>query len=164
MCKAKQKGGKRAQRTKDNNTPENNERSAARKTTNARTKFKATIQKRRPQGNGPALILAPLAPRPKKCSFTASSQRAPGKNGQHFVLLNGYQKRYNVSMCCGGFHSRSTLSGSRSPGRTPPSVGARTPCPKAKARTGSNTKHGLPHSTCTPLTSLLPDSRQGRQR
>ena len=64
MCKAKQKGGKRAQRTKDNSTPENNERSAARKTTNARTKLKAAIQKRRPQGNGPALILAPLVPRP----------------------------------------------------------------------------------------------------
>ena len=57
-------GGKRAQRTKDNNTPENNERSAARKTTNARTEFKATVQKRRPQGSGPALILAPLAPHP----------------------------------------------------------------------------------------------------
>ena len=64
VCKAKQKGGKRAQRTKDNNTPENNERSATRKNTNARTKFKATIQKRRPQGNGPALILAPLVPHP----------------------------------------------------------------------------------------------------
>ena len=32
-----------------------------------------------------------------------------------------------------------------------PSAGARTPCPKAKARAGSNTRHGLPRSTCTPL-------------
>ena len=56
-----------------------------------------------------------------------------------------------------------TLSGSRSPGRTPPSVGALAPCPKAKARTGSNTRHGLPHSTCTPPTSLLTNARQGCQ-
>ena len=112
----------------------------------------------------PAPKNAPSQPlRPKTCFFTASIQRAPGKNGQHLVLLNGHQKRYNVSVCCGGFHSRSTLSGGRSPGRTPPSVGARTPCPKAKARAGSNTRHGLPHSTCTPLTSLHINARQGRQ-
>ena len=56
-------------------------------------------------------------------------------------------------LCCGRLHSRTTLSGSRYQGRTPPNVGARTPCPKAKARAGSNTRHGLPHSTCTLLTS-----------
>jgi len=47
------------------------------------------------------------------------------------------------------------VAGPRSPGRTPPNanVGARTPCPKAKARAGSNTRHGSPHSTGTPLIS-----------
>ena len=70
-----------------------------------------------------------------------------------------------ISQCVlWGIPLPTTLSGSRSPGRTPPDVGARTPCPKAKARNGSNTRHGLPHSTCTPLTSLLTNARQGRQR
>ena len=55
--------------------------------------------------------------------------------------------------CCGRFHSRTTLSDCRYQGRTPPSAGARTPCPEAKARAGSNTRHGLPHSTCTLLFS-----------
>ena len=70
----------------------------------------------------------------------------------------------NLLRAVGGLHSRTTLSSCRSPGRTPPNVGARTPCPKAKARAGSNTRHGSPHSTCTPLTSLLTNARQGRQR
>jgi len=77
----------------------------------------------------------------------------PGKMGSILCFSMVIKKCNNSLVCCGGFHSRSTLSGSRSPGRTPPSVGARTPCPKAKARTGSNTRHGLPHSTCTLLTS-----------
>ena len=75
----------------------------------------------------------------------------PGKMGSILCFSMVIKKCNNSLVCCGGFHSRSTLSGSRSPGRTPPSVGALTPCPKAKARTGSNTRHGLPHSTCTPL-------------
>ena len=97
--------------------------------------------------------------------LSQSHARGPGKNGQHFVLLKAFQQApLSSTTCCGGFHSRTTLPGSRYPGRTPPNVGARTPCPKAKARTGYNTRHGLPHSTCTPLTSLLANARQGRQR
>ena len=75
------------------------------------------------------------------------------KTGSSLCCSRVIQKRQNSSACCGGLHSQCTLSGSWSPGRTPPSVGARTPCPKAKARTGSNTRHGLPHSTGTPIIS-----------
>ena len=64
--------------------------------------------------------------------------------------------------CCGRFHSRTTLSDCRYQGRTPPSAGARTPCPEAKARAGSNTRHGLPHSTCTLLFSCSSGQISGR--
>ena len=77
----------------------------------------------------------------------------PGKTGSILCFSMVIKKCNNNSMCRGRFHSRTTLSGSRYQGRTPPNVGARTPCPKAKARAGSNTRHGLPHSTCTLLTS-----------
>ena len=79
----------------------------------------------------------------------------PGKNGQHFVLLNGYEQLLLqcFNLCCGRFHSRTTLAGSRYQGRTPPNAVPRTPCPKAKARAGCSARHGLPHSTCTLLTS-----------
>ena len=82
----------------------------------------------------------------------------PGKTGSILCFSMAIKKCNNSSMCCGGFHSRATLSGSRYQGRTPPNVVPRTPCPKAKARTGHNARHGLPHSTCTPFFSCLPET------
>ena len=82
----------------------------------------------------------------------------PGKTGSILRFAVVIEKCNNSSMCCGGFHSRATLSGSRYQGRTPPNVVPRTPCPKAKARTGHNARHGLPHSTCTPFCSCLPET------
>ena len=73
------------------------------------------------------------------------------QNGQHFPLrrpggTHTFAHR-SRKQCCGEFHSRTTLSSSRFQGRTPPNAVPRTPCPKAKARTGRSARHGLPHST-----------------
>ena len=73
------------------------------------------------------------------------------QNEQHFpfgglaeLIVCAHHSR---KQCCGEFHSRATLSSNRFQGRTPPNAVPRTPCPKAKARTGRSARHGLPHST-----------------
>jgi len=43
---------------------------------------------------GPPKNALSQPPRPQKCLLTASIQRAAGRKGQHFVLLNGYEKAH----------------------------------------------------------------------
>ena len=43
---------------------------------------------------GPRKNALSQPPRPQKCLLTASIQRAAGRKGQHFALLNGYEKAH----------------------------------------------------------------------
>ena len=87
-------------------------------------------------------------PAPKNAPSQPPSREGPGKTGSVLCFSMVINKCNSSSMCCGGFHSRTTLSGSRYQGRTPPNVVPRTPCPKAKARTGRSARHGLPPQHC----------------
>ena len=97
------------------------------------------------------------------CASPSSIQTHGRKKGSLLRFSRPTNKWHINLICAVGVPLPATLSGSRPPGRTPPNVGARTHCPNAKARAGSNTKHGLPHSTCTPLTSLLTNGPKGER-
>ena len=136
---------------------------------NARTMHEARPEKRKTKEIDYLLLSLCLHPRSPICSLklthallpepagspservSCTEVQGPRKSGSIFCSSMVRNKRQcNESICAVGDSTPGLpFRVAGPPGRTPLNVGARTPCPKAKARAGSNIRHGLPRSTST---------------